>query len=277
MPNWLGRQGGDPGAAFTGGFNAGAGVAMERNRLKQAAAEANMQAQARSDALEAETLREKHKIEIDQAYQQAQLGLKAQSLEQEQQRIAVGQQRAALASQNAARRFRAQQEYTTRVKAGENASQVLLELGPQLTDNMSGLASLAKDPSEGFTPGPAEQVSGGPANLFRAQVSKNQYQYFQDRSQAGALEGKTIPGTDNQFMDIGGKPYRRIAPKDSAEVTRWKKIIADQPANPGPAVKKLIADLEAKIAAATSTGAGATPAVKRYVYDPKTGEYKPKE
>lgn len=135
IPQWLNPP--DIAGQYASGLHAGLQVGMERNRLAQQAQMAEMQAQAREAEFQRESLRQKTEMDIQKAYQQAQLGIRKRELDQQQQSIT-------LATQKAARQVAAQQAYRKLIESGVDPSKALLQIGPDLGVSMTGAAQLYK-------------------------------------------------------------------------------------------------------------------------------------
>lgn len=137
----------DTATEYSRGIQTGAQIAQERNRMQMQAEQAAMNAAIRQQEAERDSIRQQQKILMEKAYQDAQIGLRKQQLEQQ---AAVTE----LRTQQAARRFAAQRSYQQRVMAGEDPAKVMLEIGPSMTDNISGFGSLYKaaQPTPDFEP-----------------------------------------------------------------------------------------------------------------------------
>lgn len=117
---------------------------MERQRMAQQAAMAKMELQVKQDMAEQSAQREQQKLLIDQAAQQAELGLRTASLDQTKQQFGLVLQQQAAKTQAQMRYAARMQQLTSQgQEPGEAASQALLEIGPSLGVPLSGLGQLA--------------------------------------------------------------------------------------------------------------------------------------
>lgn len=95
IPPWLSRDY-DPVGAFMHAFQTGAQISEAQSRLAEQQRQANMEAQARSEQLQATMLRAMTETAVQKEYQQQQIALRQQELAQEKQRYdALGEQAAA--------------------------------------------------------------------------------------------------------------------------------------------------------------------------------------
>lgn len=124
LPPWLTPRT-DPAQAFVTSMHLGAQIAQQQNQLQAEQERAQMETQARQQALQQQTLRAQQQIEMQRAYHDAVVGLRQDQLDQ----VSQANQ---LKAQVAARKFAAQQQFRQRVAAGEPASKVMMELGPEM-------------------------------------------------------------------------------------------------------------------------------------------------
>lgn len=203
IPNWISRPADTP-AAYTQGIQIGAQIAQERNRMQMQAEQAAMNAAIRQQEAERESIRQQQRIEIDKAYQQAQIGLRKQQLDQAAASIA-------LRTSQAARQFAAQQTYQRRIMAGEDPAKVMLEIGPQMTSSLSGFSSIYKA-AQPVVPFQPTTQSVGKADLV--QVAPNRWQQI-------VRTREEVPG--------------RLTQKERARITELRderKLLAEQIGNP---------------------------------------------
>ncbi len=165
IPPWIrGVSAGEIGQLTQESTRATAQIALEQQKLAQDQVQSQMMLQAKQQQMKQDDLRQQQQLQIQKAYQDAQIGLRSQQLEQTKQSIAIK-------TQQAARTFQAQQQAQVRIKAGEDPSKVWMELGPQMGLNSSALGALARKPMnfggasavEGL-PEDYKQVMTGPAS-----------------------------------------------------------------------------------------------------------------
>ena len=144
IPPWLNVSPSDFGAAAA----RGAELSLNRQRIQQEGAIANMRTQQAAQELAARrqqeaqnAQREEQQLAYQHEYQQAQIGLKQQDQEQQEQAFQFTVKQAAQKSQ-------AQMEAQQRIQAGEDPAKVWMELGPMIGMTGAGMASLAKKPPQ---------------------------------------------------------------------------------------------------------------------------------
>lgn len=130
----------DVGGAFIGGANIAARaaqasqeLALGREKIAAEMAQSNMALAAKQEALQAQSLRDQQELQIKKAYQDADLGMKQREIDNAESLIQ-------LKTQEAARRFQAQQMYQQEAasmvasgKTSEEAfAQSAMKWGPQL-------------------------------------------------------------------------------------------------------------------------------------------------
>lgn len=183
MPSWI-RPPADLGAEYVSGLHAGAQVAGERARLAQQERQMELQAQASQAAAQREQLRQQTEMAIQKEYQKAQIGLRKQALDQQNQMI---QER----TRAAAGRFIAQQRYQQRyqqlIQGGANpadaSSQAMMEVGPE-AGSMTSAAALyrAGQPPQASAP-PTVETYGGEQFLKVPTRTGAHYQPIREASQ----------------------------------------------------------------------------------------------
>lgn len=144
LPDWL-KAAPDPGREYTAAFSAGAQIAQEKARLAQAAQEAAMAATTRMQIAQQDNLQTQQRIEIEKNYQQQQIGLRKQELDQAQQKVG-------LAATQAARRFAAQSQIKQAIASGMPADEAFLRFGSEAFGSAAGIAPLAKQVHERMNP-----------------------------------------------------------------------------------------------------------------------------
>lgn len=199
IPPWLTPKS-NPAEEYSRGLALGANIAQERNRLQAQSEQAAMAAQVRQQEIERQALKDQQEIAITQAYQSTQSALKTRQLDQVQQALAMK-------TKQAASRFIAQQLFTQRVRGGEDPAKVLLEMGPQLGESLTGAAQLYKatQPVTGAAPPAVEEYAGQqflkiPTNTGTPRYQQIQKQFGSDALKGGALESYPItePGSTNR-------------------------------------------------------------------------------
>lgn len=120
MPPWLG-----PAAAQGWGDLAarGAQLQLERARIQQSGINANIEANARREAQQAESNRQQQQIQYSKAYHDAELGLRQQAIDNQEQKLQ--QQVKSVATKSAA-----MMRISSRIAAGEDPSLVYMQEGP---------------------------------------------------------------------------------------------------------------------------------------------------
>jgi hypothetical protein len=231
IPEWL-KPRGDPGAEFTAAYHAGASVAMEQQRLQAERERSAMQAAERAQIAQQDALVQQQKIEVDKAYNQAQIGLRKQQLDQAQQKIAQ-------TAQSAARRFQAQSQIKSAIAAGMPADEAYLKFGADAFTSMAGVAPLIKQHQERVNPfAPSiEQldVPGTTNKVTIARTGPNTSQIVRDQQAEGPIQsqpvldpqGNPIPGMVG-IPSARGSPNVRNVPKQSnpaeKELLRLEKL-----------------------------------------------------
>jgi hypothetical protein len=207
IPPWLDVQ---P-AQFGEAAYKGATIRMERARLAQQAQEANQRAgiaaaelSAKMSAQQQAALREQQEAEIQNALEQAQLGLKTRQLDQAEQEINLAERDFGMKLDIATRKSAAQQEAAARIRAGEDPSKVWAELGPQAGITGSGLPALMKKP---FSLQGAQDIPG--LKDYKAvQTSPDQFRIIPPRT--GTTDAiKSVPVLDdngNPLPNVRGVP-----------------------------------------------------------------------
>lgn len=228
IPPWL--QPSDAGKEYTAAFHAGAAVAAERQRLIQDQAQAQMAAQARSDALQQNALKEQQQIQVEQARTTAEVGLKQQALAQAQQKIYQ-------VAQVAARKFAAQQQIRKAIESGVDPAEANLRFGAEAFGSMAGVAPLVqsvRDRVNPFVPesrmvGNTEMISAGRNHWIR-----------------GATPDKgptaTVPLTENAFGPkitgrISDPAVRRALGTNAPPMAGDAPVYPPKPSNQKDAVK----------------------------------------
>lgn len=158
IPPWL-QPPSDPGAQYISAFHAGSAVAMEQARLQQEAERSAMAAAEKAQIAQQDALQQQQKIEIEKSYNQSQIGLKKQMLDQAQQKIAQ-------TAQAASRKFAAQEQIKQAIAGGMPADEAYLRFGGEAFNSMAGVGALSKqvrDRANPFVPtGMIEPVTGSP-------------------------------------------------------------------------------------------------------------------
>jgi hypothetical protein len=148
-------------------------------------------------AQEEESLRKQHEAEVSHQYEQAQIGLRARSLDQEQQAFEHEVSMAAMKSA-------AQQQAARRISAGEDPTKVWSELGPQLGLTGAGLANVLKQPFR-FT---GAQPVPGRTDLDAIQTGPNQFRIMPKQAKVPtSIRSLPILGADGQpIRGVFGTP-----------------------------------------------------------------------
>lgn len=222
----------DLGGSFIGGANsmtaliqAGNQLKLGREKIAADMAQANMEAQAKQQALQSQALRDEQELRVKDQYQQSMLGMKQRELDQAQEMVN-------LKTQEAAQQFQAQQgfqqEMATLTSSGTDVNeafkQAALKFGPQM--GLPGSAYSGLMPDEGGGGGMADfgaaspveglpedfrQVQTGPASRRIIQLPKS---VEEDGGEATPVPG--LPGK----MEYRGKVY---STKDPTELTDLRK------------------------------------------------------
>lgn len=225
----------DFGSALIGGANVGrqsaatganiaAELALGRERIQASMVQANMEAASKAQALQMQALRADQELKIQQAQQQAVLGLKQRELDQAQEIVN-------LKAQDAANRFAASQQYQQEAQALMQGGmepdrafmQAAMKFGPQMElpgsaysqvfrqENGEGGADFgAAAPVEGL-PDDYRQVQTGPASRRIIRLPES----IEDEGG----EGREIPGLPGK-REYGGKVY---TVKEPRELIRMEK------------------------------------------------------
>lgn len=135
---------------------------MEQQRLQQQREVAQMHADAQAKIQEQENARQTQQIEMTKAYHDQMTSLKMSELQNAKARFTMQ-------ATQAAQKFAAQEQYRQRVAGGEDASKVLLELGPAMGGEGSamGAAMKSREGMRGYGPIKSEDLGSGVKAVYR--------------------------------------------------------------------------------------------------------------
>lgn len=205
LPDWL-KAAPDPGREYTAAFSAGAQIAQEKARLAQAAQEAAMAATTRMQIAQQDNLQTQQRIEIEKNYQQQQIGLRKQALDQ-------AQEKANLAATQAARRFAAQSQIKQAIASGMPADEAFLRFGSEAFGSAAGIAPLAKQVHDRLNP----FAPTANKELGITQVSPGHWIRSAPSGVAPQAEPLMLKGTTNAvpgMFTAGGKIIKATVPAD---------------------------------------------------------------
>jgi hypothetical protein len=223
-------------------------IAMAQQRMAQQAAEASAQLQERSQAAQMEiemrqkeherqSLMDQQKLEIEKSYRQSQIGLEKQKLDEE---IKINQSKLSQTANLAA----AQMEAQKRIAAGEDPSDVWMEIGPRAGMTGAGMGSLIRSkqamlppedvqaanvlsPEGAKLPGVfAYRGSSGKMDVRNAQGfqglgSISEANSFWARKYEKDLEELNKTWNRRGFTD---EPPENKTPEDKVKYARWKSL-----------------------------------------------------
>lgn len=153
IPSWL--RAAEPAKYWLQGVSTGASIAAENNRVRAQQAQLDMaQRQA-----ETENLRQQEQLAFQKASHDATLNLKRQELEQDQARVN-------LATEQAARRFAANQQYAQMVAGGMDPAQAMLKLAPALGLSAGDIGAVMRNSRPVPTPTLGKTESGQEYAIF---------------------------------------------------------------------------------------------------------------
>jgi hypothetical protein len=296
LPPWL-QPRSDPAAEFTAAFHAGSAVAMEQQRLQAEQQRSAMAAAERAQIAQQDALVQQQKIEVDKAYNQAQIGLQKQRLDDAQQKIAQ-------TAQSAARRYQAQESIKQKIAGGMDRAEAYLS-EPAAFSTMAGAGTLARDVQQRVNPFvPSIQqldVPGTTNKVTIARTGPNTSQIVRDQQTEGPIQsqpvldpqGNAIPGMVGIPSARGSTNVRNIPkqsnPAEKELIGLEKKQDADIMGQSAAAAdeKSLskfrqlqrksyldrqarIDELKQQLKAGTSTATG-----KRFKYNPETKKLEP--
>lgn len=226
IPPWL-KGPPDLGEQYLQGARIGASIAGEQARLNMEAQRTSLQLAEEQRRLEVESARQQQQLEMNRAYHE-QTALWRQGQLEEKKRAVD------LATQNAARRYAAQQQYEKRITSGEDPSTVLMEMGPSLNLGGAGLATLAKKrvepvwvPPDATTgaPGYIKSGEGGvhipPSAHAQAGglTERDLFNYYKQR----AKELAESPFVKNPLPEKASKEYKERADAETKEYNDLQK------------------------------------------------------
>lgn len=153
FPPYLG-QSPDVAGQYMAGVHAGSQIAAQQAQLQMESQRMQVQIAEQQRSEEMSAQRQQQQLEMQKAYHDQMAQLRQQQLAEQKQRVD-------LATQQAGRRFQAQQTYQQRIAQGEDPSRVLMEIGPQMGMTGAGMADLAKPRGEPV-PVPPDPATGAP-------------------------------------------------------------------------------------------------------------------
>lgn len=232
LPPWLTRDY-DPVGAFLHAFQTGAQISEEQTRLAEQQRQANMEAQARSEQLQANMLRAMTETAVQKEYQQQQIGLRQQELAQEKQRYdALGQDAAARIAETM--RHNQMMEALRQTQLEGDVEPELMEKGGKqfLVNRKTGHFQELRDPNRAFQQGVARMEAGNvlkQLNTARAKqneegVSASERERLQKQIDAlSAQYGATIGPWTNAPAPMVPGPQSAVPTSSGNEVVRRTK------------------------------------------------------
>lgn len=127
-------------------------IAMQGAKLQQEQQQSAMEMQVKQQQLQQESLRAQQELQVKSQYDQQMAGLKMQELKTANDTLQ-------LKTQEAMDQHKAEQEYRTRFKAGEDPTKLWQELGPGMGMRGTGMGSTFRPPNT--PPGTPISVPGG--------------------------------------------------------------------------------------------------------------------
>ncbi len=136
IPPWVAKDN-DPAGKFATGMHLGAQIQQAHESMVQQSQETEMRLQIAQQHEERDFQFKQQQAAVAQAQHQ-------QQFELQQQQLMMAKQKNDLQVKQAADEYGAQQEYSRRIAAGEDASKVMMDLYPKLFTSATGLSGLMK-------------------------------------------------------------------------------------------------------------------------------------